>query len=90
MQKPITFHVIEDAVVILRSKGVFKQVKAYERGGYIYAAHGSGFIRLSVNGTSVPNVSVDALDLGFTPERTALGYYVRPGHEDAKPQKWGN
>lgn len=75
----ITFHVIDDAVVILRSKGVYKQVKAYERNGRLYAAHGSGFISLSHSGTSAPNISVDAFEFGFEPEYNKLGYMYKPG-----------
>lgn len=81
---PITFHVIEDAVVILRSKGVYKQAKVYERGGYLYAGYGSGFIRMGANGTGLPNVSVDAFELPYTPATTVFGYYVKPGHPDTK------
>jgi hypothetical protein len=75
----ITFHVIDDAVVILRSKGVYKQVKAYQRNDRIYAAHGSGFIALSKNGTSAPNVSTDEYELGFEPDTCALGRLYMPG-----------
>ncbi len=47
LQTPsMTFHIVEDAVVILSSKGVFKQSNIYVRKNYIYAKHGSGFIRL--------------------------------------------
>jgi hypothetical protein len=80
----ITFHAIDDAVVILRNKGVYKQVKAYKRAGRIYAAYGSGFISLRKDGTSAPNVNVDGLELGFEPEYTALGHMVEPGHPEAK------
>jgi hypothetical protein len=58
------FHEIPDAQVILRSKGVFKQAKLFRRGEDVYAAWGSGFIRLlKHSGTTVPAVSwmVDSL-----------------------------
>jgi len=58
------FHEIPDAQVILRSKGVFKQAKLFRRGEDVYAAWGSGFIRLLKHGgTTVPTVSwlVDSL-----------------------------
>lgn len=59
------FHVIDEAVVILRIKGVYRQVKAYRRGAGLYAGYGSGFIRLyGGDGTSAPNVSYDGFD-GF-------------------------
>lgn len=60
------FHVIDDAFAILRSRGVYKQAKLYERKGRIYAQHGSGFIALTRSGTTAPNVSVDEIE-GLTP-----------------------
>jgi hypothetical protein len=57
------FHIIEDAAVVLRSKGLFQQAKVYRRGTQIYAGWGKGFIRLhSGSGTSVPGVSWDEID----------------------------
>jgi len=58
------FHEIPDAQVVLRSKGIFKQAKLFRRGEDVYAAWGSGFIRLlKHSGTTVPAVSwlVDSL-----------------------------
>lgn len=86
----IGFHVIEDATVILRTKGVFKQVKAYQRRGRIYAAQGSSYIALSKSGTSVPNTSVDDYEFdGFTPDFDALGRMYMPGQvpPDAQPKR---
>lgn len=80
----IAFHVIDGAVVILRSKGVFKQVKAYQRNDRIYAAYGSGFISLSKSGTSAPNISVDEYDLGFEPDTCTLGRLYMPGKAPKK------
>lgn len=66
------FHVIEGAQGITHSRGLWKQVKLYRRGGYLYAAHGSGFIRVySHGGTSLSNVSmapenIDMDDSDFT------------------------
>lgn len=51
------FHQIDDAFVILYSRGVYKQAKVYQRDGDLYAGHGSGFVRLSTSGTSVPHIS---------------------------------
>lgn len=49
------FHEIPDGAVILRSKGVFKQAKVFRRGADVFAAHGTGFIRLlSSGGTTLP------------------------------------
>ena len=51
------FHEIADAQVVLRSKGVFRQAKVFRRGEDVFAAWGSGFIRLlGHSGTTVPTV----------------------------------
>lgn len=61
------FHEIPDAQVVLRSRGVYKQAKLFRRGADIYAAWGSGFIRLlKHSGTTVPYVSWQ-LDSLFDP-----------------------
>jgi hypothetical protein len=58
------FHIIEEAAVILRSRGVWKQAKVYIRGQAIYAGAGGGFVRLyKGGGTSVPNLSWDDIDV---------------------------
>jgi hypothetical protein len=78
------FTIIDDAFVILRSRGVYKQAKAYERDGKIYAGFGAGFIQISKTGsTSVPNVRVDGFELGFEPSFASLGYLVKPDHPEA-------
>jgi len=65
------FHIIDDAQVILRTKGTYYQRKLYSRGARIYAQHGGGFIRLgSSDATSNPNVSWEAISL---PEGYSLG-----------------
>ena len=57
------FHVIDDVAVILRSKGVYRQAKAYKRGIDLFAGYGSGFIRLYKDGgTSLPTVSWEGHD----------------------------
>lgn len=56
------FHEVTDAQVVLRSKGVYRQAKVFRRGADIYAAWGSGFIRLlSGSGTTVPTVVWDSI-----------------------------
>lgn len=57
------FHIIDDAAAILVSKGVYRQAKVYRRGKDLFASHGSGFIRLFREGTSLPNVRLDAIDV---------------------------
>lgn len=57
------FHVLDDVAVILRSKGVFRQAKAYRRGVGLYAGHGTGFIRLYKDGgASLPSVTWEGHD----------------------------
>ncbi len=59
------FHIVEDSQVILRSKGVFRQVAAFRRGDELFAKWGSGFIKLVPGGgTTVPSVSWVELDTG--------------------------
>ena len=68
------FHVVEDAAVIVRSKGVYKQVKVYVRGGAVYAGLSGGFVRLYKNGdTGIPTISWDNIKiLNYTaPQMTA-------------------
>lgn len=62
------FHIIEDAQVILRSRGTFYQKKVYRRDNRIYAAWGTGFIRLGGgDATSNSHVSYEGLNLPFQP-----------------------
>lgn len=72
------FHVIEDSAVILRSNGVFKQGKCFSRDGRVYAAHGSGFIKLFKHqkGTSTPRVSWDEVQLPFPVEYDSQGVMI--------------
>ncbi len=72
------FHIIDDAFVILRTRGVFRQAKIYRRAGLLYAQHGGGFVRLMQNGTSAPNVGIEALETDFPVRYNALGYMKDP------------
>lgn len=74
------FHIVEDGVVILRSKGVFKQSDIYVRKNYIYAKHGSGFVRLDrhENGTTAPSVRWEDLYLPFEPTFDNIGRMMVP------------
>lgn len=66
------FHVVDDAFVILRQRGVYKQVKAYRRGGDAFAQIGSGFVRLLPRGgTTVPAISWLEIDAPGFDERRA-------------------
>lgn len=61
------FTIVDDASVILREKGIFKQSKVYRLGDRLFAGYGSnGFIGLLANeGTTAPNTSWSNLDLPF-------------------------
>lgn len=59
------FHIIDDAAVILRSKGVFRQAKVFRRGSELFAGHAGGFISLRAGGgTSLPTVSWVDIEAG--------------------------
>ena len=74
------FAIVEDGYVVLRQRGVFRPAKVYVRNRYLYANHGSGFIRLChhENGTSVPDISHEELTLPFTPARDNIGRLMKP------------
>ena len=76
------FHKVEDAVIILVSKGTFEQTEVYSRKGYLYAKHGRGFIRLQKHekGTSCPNVNYDDIYLPFEPAYDEIGRMMLPSH----------
>ena len=71
-----------ESLVILFSKGVYKQVPIYERGGFVYAQHGTGFIQLRANSrTSFPGIAWVEHDLGdlVAPDRLSkLAYAYIP------------
>lgn len=74
------FHLIADSVVVLKSKGVYKQSQCYSHNGQIFAKHGSGFIKLFKhnNGTSTPNVSWDEVNLPFETAYGNTGAMIEP------------
>ena len=54
----IGFEVIEDSIVIVRTKSAYKQCKMYKRKRELYANAAGGFVRLNLGGgTSNPNVT---------------------------------
>ncbi len=67
------FHVIDDAAVILRTKGVYRQAKVYSHKegsqAALYAGYAGGFIGLRSNGgTTKPDVSWTEIEAGPTTE----------------------
>lgn len=69
---------IPEGQAIINSRGVYRQVPIYERGGKIYAKYGAGFVRLSQGGaTSSPSVRWAELDTpnGRYSEKSGSVYY---------------
>lgn len=65
------FHKIDGASIILLSKGVYRQVDAYQRNGELFARWGNGFIPVRYSGfggqgTSLPHVNVVHIEGPFT------------------------
>lgn len=65
------FHQIENAQVILRVRGVFKQVdvfkRAYPDGENLFAKSSGGYIRLIAEGkTSIPNIMWEDIDVQYS------------------------
>lgn len=59
------FHIIDDGAAIVRSRGVYRQVKIYHRDGKVYAAHGTGFVKLfRGGGTGTKDLSWLEIDGG--------------------------
>jgi hypothetical protein len=46
------FHRIEDAQIIVRRRGVYKQCPLYHRNGLIYAGVSGGFVQVLRNGST--------------------------------------
>ena len=51
------FSSIDEGQAIVMSKGSYRQVPLYERGGRVYAKYGAGFVRLNKGG-STSNLAV--------------------------------
>lgn len=80
------FSVIEDATVITKSRGIYRQGKMYERAGRIYVGWSNGFISVHKAAgkivTSIPDVLVDEYILPFTAKFTKVGQMVKPDFEE--------
>lgn len=58
------FQPIEGEAAVLVTKGVYKQVPLYRRGGHLYAKHGAGFVRLMADGaTTAPSVRLETISV---------------------------
>ena len=72
------FTVIPEGQAIMVSRGVYRQVPVYARGGKVYARHGGGYVRLIQGGaTSAPNIRWAELDTpnGAHEERGGYVFY---------------
>lgn len=55
------FHIIPEAVAVVRSKGTFFQKDVYRRGNRLYFKFGSGFVRIGAgDATSKPGVAIES------------------------------
>lgn len=73
------FNVVDDATVVLREKGIYKQAGVFALGNRLFAEYRKGqYIALISNaGTSAPNVSWSDLDTPFN-TATRDGRVVKP------------
>lgn len=72
------FTIIPEGQAIMVSRGVYRQVQIYARGGKIYARHGGGYVRLIQGGsTSAPNIRWVEIDTpnGAHDERSGYVFY---------------
>jgi len=82
------FNKLEGEFAITRTNGVYKQVDVYERNGYLFVKHGSGFIQLNhTGGTSTPKVNLDELNIETPIAMSKLGRLCVKGHAGVPDQK---
>lgn len=68
------FHKIEGGVAVMRSKGLYRQVDLYSRGGGLYAKWSVGFLRLMGDRhTAKTDVAVEGVNL--PPGYSVVGAY---------------
>lgn len=69
------FTVIPEGQAIMVSRGVYRQVPVYVRGGKVYARHGGGYVRLIQGGaTSAPNIRWAEIDTPNSAHDECNGY----------------
>jgi len=81
----IVFEKIEGSVVILCKNGVYQQTEAWIRKDEIFCRHGSGFVGMRRNNTSVSGLQLVDYDLGdlYSYAYTELGRMVTSDHPKA-------
>jgi len=73
---------IPEGQAIVHSRGVYRQVPLYERGGKVYARHGGGYVRLSQGGaTSSPTVRWAEFDTPNGKAEERGGYVIYEADE---------
>ena len=73
------FTIIPEGQAIMVSRGVYRQVPVYARGGKVYARHGGGYVRLIQGGsTTAPNIRWVEIDTpnGAHVERNGYVFYT--------------
>lgn len=67
------FHKVDGGVCVLRRKGVYRQCEVYQRAGVLFSKWGIGFVMLYSNGTSVPDIHLDFLDVPMEVSHDVFG-----------------
>ena len=82
------FEKLEGEFAITVSNGIYKQTDVYERNGYLYVKHGSGFAQINhTGGTSVAKVRLDELNIETPIAMSKLGRLCIDGHAGVPNQK---
>jgi hypothetical protein len=82
------FHKLDDATVLLRRNGLFRDAKLWHRKGVLFAEHGASLVRLHTEGyTSAKHVrweEIAGVEYGGAAGSTKL-VRVIPSHEEVRP-----
>lgn len=82
------FRKLDGEFAITKQDGVFRQADVYERNGYLFVAHGNGFVQLqSTGGTSSPKVNLDELNMTTPVAMNPTGRLCIEGHPAVSEQK---
>lgn len=81
------FTIIEGAMIVTRSKGVYRQSKIYEHNGKIFAQWSNGFMSIFKGAgnritSSVPDVVIDEITGLDKTKFTKTGALVREDYEE--------
>ena len=82
------FSKIENAFVLLKTAGVYRQADLYRRGEHLFAKAGAGYIRLGISGeTSAPRTHWLEIDPGQDAGNLDTRNGVMPAWLPAKSKK---